>query len=292
MNRKKIKIRYYSGSGNTQYVAETFEKAFLKMNCCVDLKNISSIECEEKTFCDRWVVFFPVHAFDSPEGIYDWIKCLSPETKRSVAVISVSGGGEMGPNKGSRYRVIHLLEKKGATVFYENMVVMPSNIFISTDPVIEKLLLQILPKVGTAMVAEMLTGEVRRNKVGIGYRALSATSKIEKKGAKWFGKSIQVKDSCISCGWCSQACPSGNIEMAHGKPIFKSQCHLCLKCIYGCPTQSLYPKYGKSFVLKDGYQIEKIKKSPSVEASCEWQEKVKGILWVGVKKYIEKWKNY
>ncbi len=50
----------------------------------------------------------------------------------------------------------------------------------------------------------------------------------------------------------------GNISMSDKKPIFHDKCVLCMRCIYGCPHNSVTPGIGKFLVLKNGYNLKKI----------------------------------
>jgi ferredoxin len=48
-----------------------------------------------------------------------------------------------------------------------------------------------------------------------------------------------VSDACTSCGTCKAICPSGNIELIDGRPVWKHRCELCCGCIQLCPTQAI-----------------------------------------------------
>ncbi len=48
-----------------------------------------------------------------------------------------------------------------------------------------------------------------------------------------------VTDACTSCGVCYRMCPSENIEMQNGKPVFDRMCTNCLGCYHRCPTQAI-----------------------------------------------------
>jgi ferredoxin len=54
-----------------------------------------------------------------------------------------------------------------------------------------------------------------------------------------------VSDACISCGLCYRMCPSANIEMVNGRPVFDRACTGCLGCYHRCPEQAIIFKNKK-----------------------------------------------
>ena len=59
---------------------------------------------------------------------------------------------------------------------------------------------------------------------------------------------FQVNDNCISCGICTQICPTKNISLNNGKPVFSDNCTHCLACFHWCPKEAISMK---NFVIKN-----------------------------------------
>ncbi|MCC8122414.1 MAG: EFR1 family ferrodoxin [Oscillospiraceae bacterium] len=56
-------------------------------------------------------------------------------------------------------------------------------------------------------------------------------------------KAFYFTDSCKSCGLCSEVCPTNNICMDDGHPVWKSEtCQRCLACLHLCPATCI--QYG------------------------------------------------
>jgi len=218
--------------------------------------------------------------------VYKWIERLAHVENIPAVVVSVSGGGEISPNTAWRAMVIKRLERKGYKVIYEDMLVMPSNIAIPTEEQLAKMLLEVLPEKVKRIVDDVENGIIRRTMPSFIDRVFSPIGKMEKYGARFFGKHIKVSDDCNGCGWCVNNCPAGNILLNSGRPEFAKSCHMCMSCIYGCPNKAIKPGIGKFIVLKQGYDFKTLEILPKIEEEVDVNKLAKGFLWSGVRKYL------
>lgn len=60
--------------------------------------------------------------------------------------------------------------------------------------------------------------------------------------------------ACTGCGRCAQLCPTNNIVLRSGKPVWGGNCTHCMACISYCPTEAI--EYGKKSVGKPRYRLE------------------------------------
>lgn len=282
----KVKVVYYSGTGGTARVAETFASTFREEGCEVSIQALVSgtTACNEAH--DLLVIIFAVHGCNAPAAIYSWIESTEEVQEIPAAVVSVSGGGAVSPNTACRLSSIKKLEAKGYKTIYEEMFIMPSNWIVPTKEPLSLMLLEILPKKVMKVVDNILSGEQRRTKPLLIDRFFSLVGELEKAGARAFGKRIKVSDACNSCGWCVNNCPAGNIAIINDRPTFMSQCHLCLRCIYGCPKKALKPGICKFVVIKEGFSINDLEKKLPYQGERNVAELAKGYLWSGVRKYL------
>ena len=269
-------------------VADNFAKQLRDQGFQVTVQRLKAGEPEAQGDFDLLLVVYAVYALNAPEPVYTWIKKLPAQQGKSAVVISVSGGGEMSPNTACRHKAIKMLEAKGYRVWYEQMLVMPSNIASATKAPLDKLLLTVLPHKIALIIDEMNRGVIRRTKPHLFDRALAAMGGMERIGAHQFGKRIKVLESCNSCGLCADSCPSGNIIMVNGRPSFGTKCFFCMNCLYCCPSKALRPGIGKFAMLKTGFDMEALACSPSTEILSAQQLKAlaPGLAWSGVRKYI------
>ena len=279
---KKINIVYFSGTGGTEKAAKCFETEFINTGYTVKLLRLQAGSYFGYSDNTPLMLLFPVYAMNAPGLVYDWLSSIATSNSVPAMVISVSGGGETSPNTACRVKAIKMLENKGYIVTYEEMLIMPANVFINLKPEISKLLIDALPKKAKRIVSEIDSGKTLRKKPLAIDRLFSSLGHMEEKGAKSIGQTIAVSESCIGCGWCSENCPTGNISIVDGKPSFSDKCNFCLSCIYGCPKKALTPRKGKFAVLKQGYSLNEIEKLPPIE-SADIDKLTKGWLYGGLK---------
>ncbi|MCX8128723.1 MAG: EFR1 family ferrodoxin [Clostridia bacterium] len=290
---KRSKIVYFSGTGGAKRVADCFEKLLTEKSIEVQKVSLDMQECkdcglqEEEQLADILILIYAVHALDAPEPVYDWIAGLPYGNGIPVAVISVSGGGEVWPNSACRVGSIKEFERKGYEVTYERMLVMPSNWIIGINDQLGGWLLRVLPLKAECCISDILSGVRRRTRLHISSWIMTAVlSKQEKKEAKRFGMDLKIHNSCTGCGWCAKSCPRKNISMENGNPVFGERCIICLRCIYGCPSKSIYTKKYSFVQVKEGFDLNALEKRMKGVELEPVKKVCKGVLLLGVRKYL------
>lgn len=281
-----VKIVYYTGTGSTAMVAQSFRESLVKEGCSCTVEKITNELDFKRNDYNLLVLIFPVHAFNAPELVYQWINRHYNVNKIAAAVISVSGGGEISPNTACRISSIKRLTAKGFQVVYEAMFVMPSNILVATKEPLATMLLRVLPGKVKLVVNDILTGVYRKSTPLMRDRLFSIIGEMEKPASRFWGRFIKALDYCNGCGWCAQNCPSHNITIMEGKPRFANRCNMCLKCIYGCQRKALTPGICKYIIIKAGYDLNYLAEKALLNQDADVDELARGYLWSGVKKYL------
>lgn len=288
MNIKTVKIVFFSGTGGVKRIAEAFQQELLFRGLGVSLKNLdysllnkSQVD-DSITSVDLVILIFPVHAFDAPDPIYKWIQHMHMESTK-VAVISVSGGGEVWPNTGCRNNCCKALEQKGFDIVYDRMMCMPSNWVSCINDHFAMWLIRVIPKKVNSILDDLLTGKTRRTKFKLGLLR-SYITKMEKKNTNLFAHKLVIDSTCTGCGLCAGHCPVNNIEMKDRKPVFNDRCIMCFRCIYECPSCAI--KSNNFMVLKNGYSLSEVEKRMQGVELEPIEKCCKGFLWSGVKNYL------
>ena len=283
-----VRIVFFSGTGCTALSADTLKRSLEKRAISVVLEELRGPRTQAaEVDADMLVLMFPVHAFDAPLPIYEYLDYLRQSDKQKVALVSVSGGGEVVTNRASRFKIARLLEQKGYEPVYESTIVMPCNTIICTPEPVAAALLEKLPFKCEQIAADLAQGTLLRtnpplldrlfSKMGNGLRGSW--------GCIRFGEKLQVSNACDSCGQCARDCPRNNIDMIDGIPRFRADCALCLRCIYGCPHDAISAGYGSVLVLKDGFSLESYKVGmPPPPSGAD--SMIRGVIWKGVRQYL------
>lgn len=283
-----VLLVYFSGTGFTRQAALTMAGQLQTGPYPVQLhaleKKTAAPVIDSTNPPHRVILFFPVHALDAPAPVYEWLHSLTDCSGVPAAVLSVSGGGDVWPNQSCRRSVIRIMEKKGFSVFYENMLVMPSNWLFSTPSPAAQALHALLPVMTQHCLKEILDHRYRREGFHFLSWILSWISPLEKLGAAWVGRTLKAGSKCTGCSWCSMNCPRGNITLSGGRPDFGKSCILCMRCVYGCPVHSITAGVLSCMILKDGLPGDA--KHAFKETTLDFSSLAPGSAWKGLRKYL------
>ncbi|MCE1253220.1 MAG: EFR1 family ferrodoxin [Anaerolineae bacterium] len=285
-----IQITFFSGTGGVKRIVTAFEQEcfrrgipFSHNDLDRSINNRRSGSPARALLPDDLVLLvFPLHAFDAPLPVYDWLKETNLEG-HEVAVISVSGGGEAWPNTGCRYRLCREIEAKGGRVVYERMLVMPSNWMFTPNDHLAMHLLQAVPHKVNQVLAEVLAGWVRRSDEQLS-RERAFLARLEKEHTFEFPRSITVNVNCTGCGICKNHCPVENIQIREHRPLFGENCIMCFRCIYICPFNAM--KSNNLMVLKKGYNLNELEKRMQGVELLPVEKCASGWLWSALRDYL------
>ncbi len=235
-------IIYFTGTGNSKYLAEVMTKELCDL--AVDAAELIKAGEHPDFVSEKPYVFVsPVYAWRLPRVFENWIKnCSFKGSKKAYFVLSCGDGiGAAGNYIGK------LSEKIGFDCMGTAKIVMSENyIVMFSAPPAEKdrQIIKIAAKRTVKLCKSIATGTPFDNKkatfMGHVYsdivNPLFYTFYI---GAKKF----YTTDACISCGKCADNCMLNNISLKDGKPVWGNSCTHCMACICKCPTEAI--EYGK-----------------------------------------------
>ena len=247
-------ILYFSGTGNSRFVAEMVasicEDDAVSMNTFIKEHKAGSFTSDKP-----YVFVSPVYVSAIPRTVEKFIEESVFSGSRDAYFIMTCAGG-MG---GCPAYAEKICEKKGFKCKGTCQIVMPQNylVFFNTkdEETNGKIIDDAVPSI--KKYAELIKSGSSFPDSGMKKWEYVSTEMILGMYYKWFmkDKKFYAGESCISCGKCVQVCPLDNIRLENGKPEWTGNCTHCMACINSCPKSAI--EYGKASVGKPRYICKK-----------------------------------
>jgi ferredoxin len=231
----KISIVYFSGTGNTEYIAKAYDVALKRLGHQVQLLAIDKIGQLEAH--DLLIVGGPIYAGNMPDELINWVrKKVLKSTGNKGIVYSTSAGLQ---NANGVKSIGTKLIKKGYTLIDMPTFEMPRNFYV--DKYLPTPISTQLIQLKTA--SEQVQASVEKLHVADSLSVKESVLSIDlfadlfRIMAKSMGKNFSMDESCIGCGKCERECPKQNIRYKDKK--YLHQCMMCTRCIHGCPVNAI-----------------------------------------------------
>lgn len=249
-------IYYYSGTGNTRYVAHS-----LAGHLGMEVRNIPDCNVMSERFTGKSLgILFPVYSWGVPPIVARFIREL-PESFVSEVIrqgadvwVVMTCGDDVAETP---QMITSMLAKRGLHVRSIQSIVMPNNYVIlpgfDIDPhsVATQKLINAPGRIKT--IAERIAGGYQGTDVARLKFSWLKTHVVYPlflrfgiSPRRWAGS----KD-CNGCGKCAAVCPAKNITMSDTGPKWESNCISCLACYHYCPQKAVH--YGKATTGKGHY---------------------------------------
>ena len=246
-------VFYFTGTGNSRYIAQriavTLGDELLSMNDRIKAGDILPV-----TSAERLIIVTPTYAWRIPRIVRDWLA----ETDfpcGTQAWFVMSCGSEIG--NAAQYNH-ELCQKKQLTYMGTAQIIMPENyiamfnvpqaeeawqIVAKAEPDIDRVISaisanQAFPQPRSNLYNRFMSGPVNPIFYSFFVKANAFTS----------------GDACTGCGQCARLCPTNNITIQNGKPVWGGDCTHCMACICRCPEEAI--EYGKKSLGKPRYHFE------------------------------------
>ncbi len=249
-------IYYFSGTGNSRYVANFLSKELLER-----VEFIPKVIAEEESPDGMSVgLVFPVYSWGVPPLVMDFINRLPDSFWNEVKVgqlpiwCVMTCGDEvaMSPEMlqdAFRRRDVEV-RSIWSVIMPNNYVLLPGFDVDSKDLADKKLAdapLR-LKEICRGIMQQRETIDVVR-----GSMAWLKSKTVYPLFKRWgiFPGKWHSMETCVSCGICAKSCPLGNVQMSDGRPKWGDNCCSCLACYHSCPRHAV--AYGKITQSKGQY---------------------------------------
>ena len=231
-------ILYFTGTGNTKFVAEA-----LADKLGDELVNVADYTKKGETLsvtAEKPFVFLaPIYAWRYPRVVEELIKNAELSGSSMVYCIATR---ESQSGKAAKY-MRKIVTAKGLDYKGFTSVNMPNHYpLASSHPTEEEMwenCKKVLPEI-EEIASRIKKGERLEDKGNVIFPGLM--SGVVNAAFYRFlisSKGFIVSDACIGCGACERRCPMGNIEIKDSKPQFGDNCTWCFGCIEYCPKGAI-----------------------------------------------------
>ena len=246
-------ILYFTGTGNSRYVAERIADCTggtaLSLVSKLRTKNTEPIDVNGPL-----ILVTPTYAWRIPRIVNRWVHNTELRGVTGVWFV-MTCGSEIG--NAAKYNR-RLCEEKGLSYMGTAQVVMPENYIAMFDAPDRDTARDIVAKAGPAIdacadcIAAGREFPLPRNNVYDRLMSGPVNDIFYRFSVK--AGPFRVTDDCISCGTCESLCPLNNIRLKGGRPVWGKDCTHCMSCICHCPGEAI--EYGQKSVGKPRYHLD------------------------------------
>jgi len=244
------RILYFSGTGNTAYVANQIKKQLESRGYRVEIDSIDHLDPAQYLKSECLYFGFPVYACAMPSLVEDFITRLPDNQGSKLRLFNTHA---YIPGK-ALSRAATLFKDKGFNIDSGYQRKMPGSdglAFLKKEGRSARKLTSNFNNDFSDLNA-WVSGEVPGLKFKMGLdlagKLMGALMKWAERGLK---KKFYADERCITCGKCARNCPVENIRIEEKKIEFSDKCMLCMRCIHLCPKEAI--QIGKNTVNKFRY---------------------------------------
>jgi ferredoxin len=267
----RLLILFFSGTGNTQFVAEYLKDHLISVCSEVRLAvTVAALEWSEPeivTGYDVVCIGFPVHGCTAPRNVREFLARMHPVDGKGAFIYHTKGFVQ-----GRANRIVERLARgAGFRILGSAGVRMPGSdgicMFMTNESrVFQDLLARDFGALPAAdRLADLMSKAVRHlasggDSIGLvrwrsytlqGFLATGLLKPLYWLLGDLMSRRLHATDRCTLCGLCERICPTRNITVGTAEPAavatgpvaadvtFGDACVLCLRCVNNCPEEAI-----------------------------------------------------
>lgn len=233
-----MRIYYFSGTGNSFYVAKMISMNFpdSKIESIAELKNTKDILMKD----DNLLIICPIYFYGIPNIVKEFLERMRFDGVKYFTVIFTAEY----PNGIVVDMLKQICKRKNLTLNSCFYLQMPTNYLIKSKMLELSEINKVIDKSESKINRIIEIIKMQKNHIEKDSKLYSLIVNGKNSYSKWeqmfpeFDSWFTVTDSCNRCKLCETHCPVGNINI-NGKPVWNNNCESCLKCINICPKQAI-----------------------------------------------------
>ncbi len=243
-------ILYFSGTGNSAYVAKRTAKAInddaLDLFERIRSKDYSPIKSEKPL-----VVCAPTYAWRLPHIVCDYLKNTELQGSKDIYFL-MTCGDDIGNAEKYLKELCKAVGKNYMGCAYFRM---PENYIAMFTAPNDEQAARIIAKSegGIDTAANIIASGERLDAVKVDLVGKLKSGIVNTVFYTFCvsAKKFRSTEKCVSCGKCEKVCPLSNITIKDGRPVWGKDCTHCMACICKCPAEAI--EYGNKSVGQNRY---------------------------------------
>lgn len=259
----KVRIYYFSGTGNTEIIVQLLEKSLIHTGVTVSLVRME--DCFDPTTeivlddVDAIGIAYPVHAFNAPRIVFEFVHRLMDDGQDKPVFILSTSSGPFICNDYASASLRRVLKKKSYRVINEKMFYLSANILLKFPDSLIKQLYFASIRLCDSFAVEIQQARLVPKKIKVFPTIVNYLGKYEGDYKNYAYKFLFVDhETCNGCKKCVRHCPTSNITFLDNKISFDRNCMTCLRCVYICSKRAIQPKKLKKAIIQEPYAIKRI----------------------------------
>lgn len=222
-------IFYFTGTGNSLYVAKELDKNIISI--------LQIIKEERLEFsADSIGIVCPVYGHEMPGMVKEFIRRASLKTDYLFAVLTY------GAHHGGAAEIAdQFFRDAGKKAVYITTIEMVDNFLPAFDMKEQMAMDKQVEKHLDEIRADLQAKRQGIQKTSPEEKAMHEMyQKMVKNAPETVWAAFRVTDECVGCGICTRVCPAGCIHLENQYAVHKQEgCQACYACVHACPKMAV-----------------------------------------------------
>ena len=256
-------ILWYSGCGNSRFVADTLARDLNENNMVFIPEAARQGTVLEFGPDDILGIVFPVYSWSVPKLVSEFLRKVIIKGKPKYIVAACTCGDETGLTEKHLKKDLAkqklLLDAFFSFQMPETYVNLPG-FKLDTPEKAESKINGTKENLREAvnLIMQRAKGNFDKLKGGSSFLKSNILKPLFY-GLLITDRKFNVSDACIGCGICAKNCPLQNITMQNDRPKWNGHCTNCMSCYHRCPKNAI--NFGKATLGKGQYYFQSTSKS-------------------------------
>ena len=235
-----ILILYFSGTGNTHYIAKQIKDSLQNENA--KCSAVETLPPERIKNYDTLIFGFPIYACKMPEFLKQFTDKFPLTKSKRIVLFSTFAYTPCNAMKDAT----NYFEKRGFRVVFAKGVKMPGSdglLLLKKGSHAAKKASQVNFKSIEQFVNDVkyatYSNSAEKAQSNFLFTPFGLVAKLFIPIENPLKRAMFADEKCIHCGICEKVCPTNNIKVTESEVLFGNECVLCLRCVSQCPVEAI-----------------------------------------------------